>query len=305
VANGVRHFYLLGFLSVVKMVDRAGRVARAACLAAVGIGLVPACGGESRLTLNDADRPGAGMSGSSALGGTGGADAGAGGSLGGGAGGSLGGGAGGSLGGGAGSAGGGDGTADVPLFEGIPSGDCEEPAQEVHAMLGCPANPPKENAACGLNQGVTCAYSLSASDGRTHQELFMCSNGPTRQWWSLAEVCGEICTDVGPHTLDLDASDCASRPTSACELPGTEFAYAPSAFTLLSNLLGNVIDQCAPNIVNFDAMLALENGCPTRLSTTYAFTPEALACLKAALETKRYSCGKSVPCTQNSKYLAI
>jgi hypothetical protein len=269
------------------MVDGRERAARVA-FGALLIAGVAACGGESRSTRNDDALAGAGTSGSSS-GGNGGTNAGA---------------SGGSAGTG-GHGGPGGGQPDVPYFEGVPVGDCQERTPEELTMLGCPPTAPEESAACDLAEGVTCPYAITAAEGRSSQELFLCSKGANRQWWSLDDACGRLCSEVGQYSLELDASDCGSRAPASCEPPDTEFAYAPSAFTQLSYVLGDIIDGCAPGTVNFGASLSLEHGCPTHLSTTHAFSPEELACLKAELESQRYVCGDPVPCTETSKYLAI
>jgi len=250
---------------VVKPVARCGRSARELFGALLAsIFVIVACGGESRSTQNHDGSPNGGSSGASGDGGD---------------------------------------ERDIPRLDGVPIGDCREPSDAERTTLGCPAAPPQEGASCNLARGVTCAYSLSTNQGSAYQDLYMCSNDVNRQWWSLQERCGELCTDGGPHVVELDVTDCTSRPADTCELEGAVFAYAPSANTLLSFTLGNVIDDCAPGTVNFSATLELERGCPTRFSTNYAFSPEALACIQAQLGRARYACGERLPCAETSKYL--
>jgi hypothetical protein len=190
----------------------------------------------------------------------------------------------------------------VPRLDGVPIGDCREPTDDERTALGCPVSPPEAGTSCDLAPGVTCGYSLSTNRGSSYQELYLCSNDEERQWWTLAQSCGEVCTDGGPYALELDASDCASRPMASCELEGAVFAYAPSGATLLKYTLSDVISACA-HIDIFSAALELTQGCPTRFTTNYEFSPEALACIRETFENKRYACGELLPCVDYAAVL--
>jgi hypothetical protein len=274
---------------VAQLVARPAGSARGLFSASLGVAVVlAACGGESTSPRNDDQVPKAGTTGSFAQGGLSSGTAGA----------PLGGAGGGT----AGAPLGGAGGADVPRLDGVPIGDCREPTDEERVALGCPASPPEAGTSCDLASGVTCGYSLSTDRGGSNQEIYLCSNDEDRLWWTVGRECGELCTDGGPHAVELDASDCASRPADDCELEGAVFAYVPSGYTLLSYTLSDVIKACGPSS-NFSAALELEHGCPTRLTTNNEFSPEALACIRETLESKRYTCGELLPCVDYSEIL--
>jgi hypothetical protein len=238
------------------------------------------CGGESRSPRTDDQLPEAGTSGSLAQGGSRSGSAGA----------PFGG------------AGGAGSSGDVPRLNGVPIGDCREPTDEERTALGCPESPPEDGASCDLTRGVTCAYSLSTDHSGSYQDLYLCSNDEERHWWLLQEGCGQLCTDGGPHALELDASDCASRPPDDCPLEGTVFAYAPSGSTRLSYTLSDLVKACTPAVANFSVALELAHGCPTRFTTNYEFSSGALDCIRETLESRRYTCGELLPCVDYSEY---
>lgn len=180
-----------------------------------------------------------------------------------------------------------------PMKDGVPIGACRETGETRPAE--CPAQPPEDQTSCEAPSGLLrCPYEIRVADGRADQVVYTCH--PAQLSWGSALVsCGRLCESPDENVIELGGPACEDRATSSCE-SGSTFAFETQqgAFNAAFEA---VIQSCVGDVLGTRFQLWVENGCPTRISSSKPFSEDATQCLRVKLGTLRWDCALDLSCS--------
>jgi hypothetical protein len=190
----------------------------------------------------------------------------------------------------------------IPTKGGIPIGDCKEPTAQSLAAQGCPATQPQPMQACSADQdGKECRYEIRIESTLTSQLVFTCNASEGNWGPGSTEFCGETCGTRDEHAIEFDTEDCTERSAAVCDDgKGTQYAFAPSAYTLTGAMLQSALGACMTDRPGNLIEMAFVNGCPARMTSHMELDAAAVTCLKQRLARARWKCATTLPCINRS-----
>lgn len=184
------------------------------------------------------------------------------------------------------------------MMDGVPTGDCRVPAPPP---AGCPAAPPKPGSSCEAPNGLLqCPYDIYVEAGRASQRVFICHPAEL-VWGELDELCGTSCGPLGSSVIEL-AAPCGAEPLTTCKDSGTVFAFETAQQWLDSKFMSVLMSCLGERRFDRQLRLELQDGCPSRLSSSAPFSDADVQCLSSALNGAHWDCARELSCSEISEY---
>jgi hypothetical protein len=185
----------------------------------------------------------------------------------------------------------------IPTAGGVPTGDCRNFTDADRTANGCPAVPRYPCEPCAI-----CRYDIeievTSEVGKTWQTIFTCDG---EGLWTPAfrHLCGQSCAAVGPYAMTFDG-DCKARAFSSCDEADFVVLDGSPAQVHLDGAFRSAVAECAgatTTILDNRMQLEIEDGCPTRFSSTEPLPSAVQECLTMRFADLRWDCARDLACT--------